>query len=1015
MVNMSDSQRQSAPDRVIRRRMAAGLIFVNLFVAALAVSSLRHGWRQFHERAELSTGNLTRLLDGEFSSDIEKIDGALLALGQEALRNVGHDGAIKKEFRNFMQRQQARLPEVTGLRLVDDAGRLILAADGAGASGVSSPDSCVHRLEKAAGDLLIGGLAPTADGRRRIVSLSRRVEDREGRFVAIVCADLSVEHLVSSFKALELGPGAAASMRDSEWRIVARYPMMTAKEGVTGAPVMSPPVRELMAAGQMAGTYRVKSVLDGTERTYSFRRIGPYPLYVTVGVATQDYLAEWKENLVKLVAWQFLFLLFTLAASRLVLILWRSQRVALNSLHTSEERFRYALESAPIGMAVVSLGGELLQVNQALCRIVDRERQDLKRQNLKDLIHPMDLGNAVANMERLIAGETDSCQQELRYVSADGRLVWMQLTESIVRDAAGTPLHFVVQIEDISGRRHAAEQLALSAKVFEDSGECIVITDDGERILSVNKAFTRATGYEAEEVLGKTPRVMASGRQDAEFYRKLWRTVQESGYWAGEVWDKRKNGEIYPKWLSISAVRNAANRITNYIGIFSDITERKKVEAHIEFLAYHDALTELPNRLLARDHLELAIAYSGRSGHKTAVLFLDLDNFKTINDSLGHPVGDALLKAVAKRLCDCTRDTDTVSRQGGDEFLIILADMPDTDAIATAAEKVLASLAATFHIDGHEIATSLSIGVAVFPDDGRDIDTLLKLADTAMYHAKEAGRNAYRFYAEHMNAHAIERQRIHVGLLRSLERNELVLHYQPQIDLVSGRVIGAEALIRWNSPEHGLLPPGAFIPVAEESGLIVPIGDWVLREACRQSMVWRAAGLTDLVMAVNVSAIQFKRGDLERSVLGALEDSGLPPQFLELELTESILIQDTDKVLDTVGRLKAHGLMMSIDDFGTGYSSLSYLKRFNVDKLKIDRSFVSDMIRNPHDATIVRAIIQLARSFNLRTIAEGVEDEHLVSFLRLQYCDEAQGFHFARPMPADQFLRYVLDTQVSAS
>lgn len=1015
MVNVSDSQPQPAADRVIRRRLAAGLIFVNLFVAALAVSSLRHSWRQFHERAEISTGNLARLLDNEFSSDFEKIDGALLALSHEALRNVGRDGGINKEFGGYMRRQQARLPEVSGLRLVDETGKLILAADEAGIATVPVADSCVRNLEMVPGELLVGGVVPSDDSRRRIVSLSRRVESSDGRLVAIVCADLSIKHLVSSFQALELGAGSAASLRDSQWRIVARHPEVVATTAVANQPVMSRPVQELMASGETAGVYRANSALDGAERTYSFRRVGAYPLYVTVGMATEDYLAEWWGNLTKLVAWQFLFLLFTVAASRLVLIFWRGQRLALNSLHTSEERFRYALESAPIGMAVVSLDGELLQVNQALCRIVGREHQDMKHLNLKDLIHPLDLAPAVAHLNCLIAGDSDSSQQEIRYVRADGQFVWMQLTASIVRDALGAPSHFVAQIEDISERRYAAEQLALSAKVFEESGECIVITDDREQILSVNKAFTRITGFEASEALGKTPRIMASGRQDADFYRKMWQALKATGYWAGEVWDKRKNGEVYPKWLSISTVRNAAGHITNYIGIFSDISQRKQAEAHIEFLAYHDALTELPNRLLARDHLELAMAYSERTGNKTAVLFIDLDNFKTINDSLGHPVGDALLKAVAGRLRECTRHTDTVSRQGGDEFLIILADMPDTDSVANVAQKVLDSLEATFRIDGHEIATSLSMGVAVFPDDGKDIDTLLKLADTAMYHAKESGRNAYRFYADHMNVHAIERQRIHVGLLRALERNELLLHYQPQIDLISGRVVGAEALIRWNSPEHGMTLPGAFIPVAEESGLIVPIGDWVLREACRQAAAWRQAGLTDLVVAVNVSAIQFKRGDLERSVLGALAESGLPPEFLELELTESILIQDTEKVLNTVGRLKAHGLGMSIDDFGTGYSSLSYLKRFNVDKLKIDRSFVSDMVRNPHDATIVRAIIQLARSFNMRTIAEGVEDEHLVSFLRLQYCDEAQGYHFARPMPPDKFLRYVLDSQASTS
>lgn len=555
--------------------------------------------------------------------------------------------------------------------------------------------------------------------------------------------------------------------------------------------------------------------------------------------------------------------------------------------------------------------------------------------------------------------------------------------------------------------RENAANLELSARVFENSGESIVITDANECILSVNRAFTEVTGYLPEDVIGQTPRLLSAGRHDSNFYQKMWQTLEQDGHWQGEIWDKRKNGEIYPKWLRISAVKALDGHVTNYIGVFFDISERKQAEARIEFLAYHDTLTGLPNRLLAMDHLELAMAHANRLECKSALVFLDLDNFKSINDSFGHATGDLLLQAVADRLRQCTRTTDTVSRQGGDEFLLILTDVAGTDDITAVTDKILDVLNITFDIEGKELSTSTSMGIAVYPDDGRDIETLLKHADTAMYHAKEAGRNTYRFFTEQMNIDAIEHHRIRIGLLRALERNEFVLHYQPQIDLASGAVIGVEALIRWNHPERGLLPPGVFIQIAEETGLIVQIGDWVLREACRQAASWRQAGLPELVVAVNISAMQFKRGDIEASIGAALEEAGLPAYCLELELTESILIQDTEKVLDTVQRLKSRGLLLSIDDFGTGYSSLAYLKRFNVDKLKIDRSFVADMAMNPSDAAMIRTIIQMARSLNLKTIAEGVEDEHQMAFLRLQYCDEAQGYHIARPMPADQFADFL--------
>lgn len=445
------------------------------------------------------------------------------------------------------------------------------------------------------------------------------------------------------------------------------------------------------------------------------------------------------------------------------------------------------------------------------------------------------------------------------------------------------------------------------------------------------------------------------------------------------------------------------------IGTVQDITENKKNEEQIEFLAFHDPLTSLPNRLLAKDHLEMAIAYANRENTKAALLFLDLDNFKTINDSLGHTIGDALLKAVAMRLRESARNTDTICRLGGDEFLVLLPDTTVSESVPAIAEKILSHLSTPFNIGDYQLSTSASIGIAVYPDDGNDFDTLLKKADTAMYQSKKSGRNTYRFHTEQMNVSAIEHHQMLSGFARALKHHEFVLHYQPQIDLVSGTVIGAEALIRWLHPERGLVAPAHFISIAEDSGHIVPIGEWVLQEACRQAVAWQNAGLPELVIAVNLSAVQFKRGNLEMSVTQALTHSGLAPEFLELELTESILIQNTENILATVHRLKALGLKLSIDDFGTGYSSLSYLNRFAVDKLKIDQSFIRNMVEDPGNAAIVRAIIQIAKSLNLKTIAEGVEDESQLAPLRLHHCDEVQGYHFGRPMPADEFARYLAD------
>jgi diguanylate cyclase (GGDEF)-like protein len=432
------------------------------------------------------------------------------------------------------------------------------------------------------------------------------------------------------------------------------------------------------------------------------------------------------------------------------------------------------------------------------------------------------------------------------------------------------------------------------------------------------------------------------------------------------------------------------------------LRQREAAEKKIKFIAFHDSLTGLPNQQLAVDRFGQAVAYADREHSKVGLLFIDLDNFKTVNDSLGHAVGDGLIREVAARLRDCVRDTDTISRRGGDEFLIILPDLPEPDATAPILVKLMERLIEPMTIAGHELQTTASVGVAIYPDDGRDLDTLMKKAETAMYRAKDAGRNTYRFFDARMNVEAIEQLRLRNGLRRALERGEFVLHYQPQIDLATDNLVGVEALIRWNHPELGMILPDRFIPIAEESGLIVPISEWVLREACRQAASWAKAGMAGVVVAVNISGVHFRRGDLEQSVSAALEGSGLDAAMLELELTESILISHSEGVLETVGRLKQLGMKLSIDDFGTGYSSLSYLKRFQVDKLKIDQSFVHDLADDPEDAAIVRAIIQMAGSLGLRTIAEGVEHSAVLAMLRDFGCDEGQGFLFARPMPADE-------------
>jgi diguanylate cyclase (GGDEF)-like protein len=582
--------------------------------------------------------------------------------------------------------------------------------------------------------------------------------------------------------------------------------------------------------------------------------------------------------------------------------------------------------------------------------------------------------------------------------------------------ASSHPQEAGVETESVfpwQGHYYSVRRLPLR-DVLNLEGGAVIVTDVTARVEYIQQAAAAGLFIAVGTLLGAELLLFLLMRFPLKKLRRLTAALpmlaEESYAQARQLLDAtgrrpRFNDEV--KILESTAVKLSHQLEAQALAMARDFAEIKAAEAKIHFMAHYDRLTELPNRLLAMDRFKQAMAYASRGEVKVALLYLDLDKFKNINDSLGHAVGDALLKEVAQRLWSCIRASDTVSRQGGDEFLVVLPEIQDPQSISIVTAKILRQLSTPFSIDGHDLSISVSIGVTVYPDDGEDFDTLLKKADIAMYHAKDAGGNVCRFFDQQMNIDAVERINLHNSLQMALGRGEFVLHYQPKIDLASGVVTGAEALIRWNHPQYGLTSPGRFIHIAEDSGLIVLIGEWVLREVCRQVVAWQRAGLPKIVVAANLSAVQFKRGNLEQTVAGALEAAGLEPRYLELELTESIMIGDTELVLQTVDRLKALGLKLSIDDFGTGYSCLAYLKRFAVDKVKIDQSFVRGMIFDASDMAIVQAIIQMARSMGLKTVAEGIEEVQVLDCLRSNHCDEGQGYFIARPMPAEEFAAYL--------
>lgn len=630
------------------------------------------------------------------------------------------------------------------------------------------------------------------------------------------------------------------------------------------------------------------------------------------------------------------------------------------------------------------------------------------------LIHSDDYSRVISETETAIntPGCKDFIHQPYRIKKKDGEYIWLYDTTQLIRDENDDVVHIIGYLTDISARKEDEETLHLYASIFHSSSEAIVVTDSKNHITSVNPAFQTITGYSEKEVIGKKPSILASGKHDKVFYQEMWDKITKNGAWQGEVWNRKKNGQLYAEWLSISTIYNNDGSTKNYIALFSDITEVKVINEQVEFLAHHDALTSLPNRILFQDRIQQSIIQASRHDKKVALLYLDIDHFKSVNDSLGHRIGDLLLKEIVLRLQKSLHRNDTISRQGGDEFLILISDMDNHDPIMHVIDKIYLAMKLPFNIDGHLLHTSSSIGIAVYPDDGNDFGTLLQHADTAMYHAKQAGRNTHHFFTAEMHNQAKQKHFLQNSLHDAIPNQEFHLQYQPQYCLISQKITGVEALLRWDSAELGSVSPENFIPLAEESGQIINIGNWVIHEACKQLQLLRQEGFNELIMAINISALQFKQANFTCNLVTIVEFFDIPTQYIELELTESILISNIQRNIDTLHQLKALGFKLSIDDFGTGYSSLSYLKRFPADVIKIDRSFISDIANSEDDASIVNAIIGLCKNFNLRVIAEGVETNEQLEYLKKQGCDSIQGYLYSRPLdPVDLINKLINDKE----
>jgi diguanylate cyclase (GGDEF)-like protein/PAS domain S-box-containing protein len=675
--------------------------------------------------------------------------------------------------------------------------------------------------------------------------------------------------------------------------------------------------------------------------------------------------------------------------------------------------FRAVFDNAAVGIAQVSPHGAFLQINQYFCDLLGYTREEILDQGFsyQRITQAEDLHADTAHVARMLRGELDQYLVEKRYIHKSGRLVWASLSSHLLRDTNGAPLYFISAVQDITDKKHAQERLQLAASVFSHSREAIMITDPDGTIMEVNEAFTRITGYTREEAIGQTPRMLKSGRQSPEYYAAMWQVLKQEGHWHGEVWNRRKNGEVYAELQTVSAVNDAKGQLSYYVSLFTDITPMMEHNKQLEHIAHFDALTELPNRVLLADRLQQAIAQCQRRNQFVAVAYLDLDGFKAINDSYGHDVGDLLLVALAGRMKSTLRDGDTLARIGGDEFAAVLVDLASVAECEPVLRRLLQVASEKVLVGDKLVQVSASIGVTVYPLDGSDPDLLMRHADQAMYQAKQSGKNRFQLFdLEHDEAIQGQQERL-AQIVLALERREFVLFYQPKINMRTQQVVGAEALIRWQHPQRGLLAPLVFLPDVDDNPLSVAIGEWVIRTALAQMDQWQQAGF-DIPVSVNIGAYQLQMPDFTQRLQALLQEHPqVPASRLQLEVLETSALQDISMTGKVMNQCRAIGVGFALDDFGTGYSSLTYLKHLPAEMLKIDQSFVRDMLEDSSDLAIVQSVIGLANAFERSVLAEGVETQAHGERLLALGCELAQGFGISHPMAAADFDLWLQDWQ----
>lgn len=945
---------------------------------------------------------LTTVLDRHLRATVEKIDFRL----QEFVDRHQQDVAMRvprDRLEQELKRTQTLFPEASSFRVADARGNYLYDASGQLAPVNIADRDYFRRLrdDPGAGLVFSEPITSRITGSWVIV-LARRLEDRAGQFIGIVLAAVNSDYFEHFYATLDVGQDGVVALWNKDRQLIARWPR---RADWVGRRLTRAEFAGAVEIGRGSGGFVGVAQLDGVRRIHAYRVAEELPFVVVVGLSEADALAGWYRRGAIYASLGLLLLAVMLAAMRI----WqqsygRVEKVAAELAAAYEEKTRQGralMDSIPDPAWLLDTEGRFLAVNEAYASCLGRPMAAIVGRTVHDLF-------AADEADRLREGQLDVYRQgqpvrQEVWLHLAGKQRPFEFLRSPVYGEDGRAKGLAGVAWDMSHRYEAEARQRLITHVFDHSGEAILILDAERRVVTFNQAVTQITGYRLDELVGQPARRMAAGLHGEAEFDAIADALDRNGSWRGELLVHRREGGHCPVFCNTTAIRDERGTLINWAVFVTDISERKAAEERIDALVHVDQLTALPSRQGFARALEAWLA----EDQSFAVIVVDLDHLSRVNDAFGQEAGDLVLTTVSHRLRRRLREGDILGRLGAHQFGIVVARTGAPANVEAVARKLLDAVARPVRIGGSDIVATACAGICLYPEDGADVGALLRHADAAMHCAREAGQEDCCFYDVSMNQQRAEGLRLESDLRWALPRRELTLHYQPQIDVAEGRLMGFEALLRWEHPELGRISPDRFIPLAEESQLILPIGGWVLWEACRQNKVWQDAGHCPVVVAVNLSAVQFHGADLVSGVARVLEETGLAPRWLELEMTESIIMDDPERVVRLLEKLKELGVGLSIDDFGTGYSSLSYLKRFPIDTIKIDRSFINDIVRDPSDAAIVRMVIGMARELEHKVIAEGVENADQLAFLNAHGCHEYQGFYGSRPLPAAEATAFI--------